>query len=541
MSSSAFFEPQHFTLQHSATFPMMSGPPPPVAPINPQYADPSSASLQSLQRTIAAASAAADAAQQHDFHAAYMNQSESLLPFNNHVLNATYHGDRAQFPSVEGQMVHLDGGDSYSYGGPNVPNALYSASNQSMPELRASPAVTHTPTAFTTYSDPSASDNISGPQVMSTFPSQLLPTRSHDGLPKISRSDDDENTEERHTHTVDSIGFTYDVTELNGSSSTPPPAPPSTIPFKSPPPMDIASRRKKVHVKPAALTADTLKSRPSMGPRTVSHADGFRRTSDSPIGSPMRRIASAGGSRNVFSGRVNKSGVESAQRSPINLGGFAEPGAFLDHNYHNIRQPPSLTAGSSLNSSLAPPTPMSPRGGEMTLVKRDNTGSNTSSADGGMNFVFNTGVPGCFSSVEGGQNLASPPETPQNPIQLQQSIASGWPAGPDYDDKQWAYDVPDEPLYTPAHDSFQQLELQMPQPSYLNSASQPVTPAFGQFNQHFIFGNDSPQYKNESPYSEYSFPEPFAQYAGGMASVSPQTKQKTFQFSNTTPADFTDK
>lgn len=537
MSSSAFFEPHPFTLQHSATFPMMNGPPPPVAPMNPQYPDPSSASLQSLQRTLAAASAAAEAAQQQDFHRAYLNQPEPLLPFDNRFIST--HGDRAQFPSVEGRMAQLDGSDNYSYGSSNMPNSLYSTSNQSMPELQASPAVTNTPTAFNTYSDLSQSENAA--QVMSTFPSQLLPDRSHDGLPSISRSEIGENNEDSNTQTTSAIGFTYDVTESDESSNTSPPAPSSTIPFKSPLPMDIASRRKKVHVKPAALTADTLKNRPPMGPRTVSHAEGFRRTSDSPMPSPMRRIASAGGNRNVYSGRINKTGIESAQRSPINLGGFAEAGAFLEHNYHNIRQPPSLTAGSSLNSSLAPPTPMSPRGGEMTLVKRENTRSNTSSAEGGMNYVFNTGVPGCFTSVEGGQNLASPPETPQNPMQLQQSLASGWPTGPDFDDKQWAYDVPDEPLFTPAHETFQQLELQMPQPSYLSSASQPVTPAFGQFNQHFIFGNESPQYKNESPYSEYSFPDPYPQYTGGMQSVSPQTKPKTFQFSNTTPADFTDK
>jgi len=46
----------------------------------------------------------------------------------------------------------------------------------------------------------------------------------------------------------------------------------------------------------------------------------------------MRRIVSAGGNRNVTSGRISKSGVESAQRSPINLNGFADAGAFMEHD-----------------------------------------------------------------------------------------------------------------------------------------------------------------------------------------------------------------
>jgi hypothetical protein len=245
----------------------------------------------------------------------------------------------------------------------------------------------------------------------------------------------------------------------------------------------------------------------------------------------MRRIVSAGGNRSVVSGRVGKAGVESAQRSPININGFSDARAFMEHNYHATRHPPSLTAGSSLNSSLAPPTPMSPRDREMTLVKRDGTRSTASPVENGMNFVFNT-VPGCFSSIED-QNLASPPETPQAQMAFH-PLGNGWP-----------FEVPDEPLYTPAQESFS-IELQMPQPSYLSSLSQPVTPAFGQFNPNFIFGNESPQYKTESPQytlssqgHEYSFPD--SNYPGGMMSTSPMTKQKTFTFSNTTAADFSEK
>jgi hypothetical protein len=87
----------------------------------------------------------------------------------------------------------------------------------------------------------------------------------------------------------------------------------------------------------------------------------------------------------------------------------------------------------------------------------------------------------------------------------------------------------------------------MPQPTYLSSLSQPVTPAFGQFNPNFIFGHESPQYKNDSSqyilstqaHSEYAFPEAYPDYPLGMP-TSPMTKQKTFQFSHTTPADFSE-
>ena len=56
-------------------------------------------------------------------------------------------------------------------------------------------------------------------------------------------------------------------------------------PFRSPPPpMDIASRRKRVQPKPAALIAESLRSsRPSMEPSTASHAEGFLRPTDSPV------------------------------------------------------------------------------------------------------------------------------------------------------------------------------------------------------------------------------------------------------------------
>ncbi|KAG4415905.1 hypothetical protein IFR04_010980 [Cadophora malorum] len=519
--------------QPSAQFPLVNGPPPPVASYNPQYTDPSTASMESLHRTMAAAQAASG---HDDFHN-FVDQHDSMPTFGGsiHSFSST---DRAQFPTPEESLDHFNNTQAYSYPS-SFSNSLYinPSRSQSIAEIQSpEDASNHTPTPFNNFQNLRHESSV--PQLMTSFPSQLLPSQSNDGVFQQNDEQFTQSPESIHESTL-AIGFKYDIAESDESSVSPPGP---SIAFKSPPPpMDIASRRKKVQVKPAALVADTLRGRPSMGPRTVSHAEGFRRGTESPASSPMRRIVSAGGNRNVLSGRIYKSGIESSQRSPINLGGFADAGSFLEYNQQNIRNP-SLTAGSSLNSSLAPPTPMSPREREMTFPKLESSRSTASPIEGGVNFVFNAGVPGCFTTMEGDQNLASPPETPQAHLA---AASNNWATGLDLSDKTWQYDVPDEPLYTPAQDSFP-MEIHMPQPSYLGSISQPVTPAFGQFNPNFMFGHESPQYKNEPVQytlstqsgSEYSFPESNQHYLG----VSPTTtKQKTFQFSHTTAADFSEK
>ena len=513
------------TLQHANTFPAMTGPPQPAAPYNPKYEDPSMASQESLQRTLAAAAAAAQTSfipQHQEFHHGYQAQHDSFGQFQ----GFDNHSDSAQFPSVESSVSHFDNHRSYSYSSDLVP---------SIADLHTSPAP-HTPASFQTF----ASSNDA--QAMNTFPSQLLPSHLPEHFQSNQHDGCESESPESSNAAMQAIGFKFENMDESDKSS--PPAP--TIPFKSPPPMDIASRRKKVAVKPAALTSETMKSRPPVGPRTVSHAEGFRRPSDSPMASPMRRVMSAGGSRIIMpgrSGRVSKSGY--GENSPINLNGFSDAGAFLQHNYHTTRQPPSLTAGSSLNSSLAPPTPMSPRGGEMTLAKRDGAKFTESPAQGELNYIFNVRDPALFTSVERDQNLESPPETPQATFNLQ-PLGNEW-SNNSHDFQEWSYEASERPLYTPGQDSFSVESLQMPHPSYLNSASQPVTPAFGQhFNPNFMFGaHDPSQYKQESPqynmpnHSEYNFSE-HAQYAPSL-STSPMTKQKTFQFSNQTPADFSER
>jgi hypothetical protein len=213
-------------------------------------------------------------------------------------------------------------------------------------------------------------------------------------------------------------------------------------------------------------------------PKTVSHARELPQQTDSPIFSTLRRITSAAGNKNDLPGRVYKSGIE-LTRSPIKLGDFPE--SIMEHNYHTIRLPPSLTAGSSLNSSLN-----------------------------------------------------SSPEQSTPPAQIVMHLSNYLPTIEFSEKQQWTFDVPDEPLFfNLTHEAFP-LELHMPQPASLTSMSQPVAPVFGQFNPNFMFAHegDSPQYTlSTQPHSDYSFPD--TQYM----SLS-MAKQKTFQFSHTTPADF---
>lgn len=515
--------------QSSAPFPAPTGPPPAVASYNPQYSDPSSASMESLQRTMAAAQAAT---QQQDFDGSFSHQNDPLAALGNLAQDAL-NNDRAQFPSATDPISQFHANRSYSFPSNFTnSNTIYDSPT---PDAHASPeSNAQTPSLYNNYS--SSNSDSHGSHSVTAFPSQLL-GQSHDGLPSSNDGTSSQSPESSNNTSL-ATGFNPIITESDESES--PPAP--NIPFKSPPPqMGIASRRKKVV---AALTSETLR-RPSMGPRTVSHADGLRRAVDSPLSSPMRRISSAGGNRNVLSGRISKNGVESAQRSPINLGGFADAGTFVEANQHSIRNPPSLSALSSLNSSLAPPTPMSPRERQMTLVRRGSMRSGTS-PEGNLNYVFNQGLAGCFPSVEGDQNMASPPETPHAHLSLQSN--NSWVNGNEIQEKPWNFEVADEPLFTPAQDMFA-LELQMPQPMYLSNTSQPVTPAFGQqFNSSYMFSHDSPQFKNQSPqytlstqnHAEYAFPDVNGQYSMGLL-TSPLTKQKTFQFSNTTAADFSEK
>ncbi|MCJ1223634.1 hypothetical protein MMC12_000277 [Toensbergia leucococca] len=117
------------------------------------------------------------------------------------------------------------------------------------------------------------------------------------------------------------------------------------------PRIDIASRRKRP--RPAALGSGTQRSHSYAGALTMSPTP--KLSSLSPASS-VRRIRSTGNNLNVVSGRVQKSGTGSAQRSPLNLQTFEEAGAYSNANVltrHNL---------DAAQLSAAPLTPLSPLG-----------------------------------------------------------------------------------------------------------------------------------------------------------------------------------
>jgi hypothetical protein len=260
--------------------------------------------------------------------------------------------------------------------------------------------------------------------------------RAHDGLPSHPDKSRKNQSPEDCPLDTPNMGTKYDASKPEQWSFQSAPS----NPFNSPPlPMEIASRRHKVRHKPAALIVDALRS---------------------------------------------TSRVKYPPHSPIFLGKFPEPS--MEQGCHTIRLPPSLTAGSSLNSCLDPPTPTSPRGREMTFVKRETLRSTASPNEGSMNFVFNAITGFCFTRIEGDQDLASSPEPPQSQMVMHTS-SNNWPRM-EFSEKQWSFEVPDEPLFTPAHET-SPLELHMLQPTYLTSMSQTITPAFGHFNPSFMFAS----------------------------------------------------
>ncbi|KAB8291192.1 hypothetical protein EYC80_009880 [Monilinia laxa] len=519
-----------------------TGPPPATAPYNPQYQDPTTASLESLSRTMAAAQAAS---QSGDFSGNFNLHHNGTRHLEMQGIAEPSDLDRAQFPTD----INFPNFNDASYHFQHQFNNIYHEPEQM--DSFATAESGHTPTAFNTFSDADTMRSLSTTSASSQAAPQpfgdVLTFRPHES----SDSQGSEHGNEATPSLAPSLGWQFSSPKT-GSPSSPPPA--SSL-FKSPPPpTDLAARRKKVQVKPAALGTDTMRGRPSVGPRTMSNIDGFRRSVASPIpSSPMRRIVSAGGNGrngNVLTGRIQKPGIESAQRSPINIQGFEN--AWMEHHCGLMNQP-SLTAGSSLTSSLAPPTPMSPRERQMTL-KRENSLSN----DGELNIMFNVqGNHGLPTFIDPSQTTdQTPPETPQTSLGLLPTPTSGWPGSTEQNNSEqhWNYEIPDDPLYTPNHDSFAS-ELSMPQSSY---SSQPVTPAFGSFSQGgFLSGNahDSPQFTNSaSPLytlsnqcgsAEYSFPNdaiPQFQHLGLVgSSPTMTTKQKQYQFSNVTPADYSEK
>lgn len=135
------------------------------------------------------------------------------------------------------------------------------------------------------------------------------------------------------------------------------------VPAVPPQELGIAARRKKQ--RPAQLGIAAMRSYSHGGPLTMSP------TTKAPYLGPqsVRRIKSTGHSLNVRSGRVQKPGLVSTQRSPLNFQTFAEAEAFQSANLTPPRD--SDSSQMSPNGSNAPPTPHSQSGFEQQQAPID--------------------------------------------------------------------------------------------------------------------------------------------------------------------------
>ncbi len=116
------------------------------------------------------------------------------------------------------------------------------------------------------------------------------------------------------------------------------------------PHVDLASRRKRP--RPATLKPEAQRSHSFAGPLTMSPTS---KVSSHGLGlgpSPsVRRIKSTGHNMNVVSGRVQKSGLGSAQMSPRNFQTYLDAAGFPQ---------PHLLNGQNTSTSQAPFTPLTP-------------------------------------------------------------------------------------------------------------------------------------------------------------------------------------
>ena len=160
-----------------------------------------------------------------------------------------------------------------------------------------------------------------------------------------------------------------------------------------------------------------------------------------------------------------------------------------------------------------------------------NTPSSSCQSESDGSYMFDRAVPGSFTSNGLMTNMVSPPETPAHTHGI----------------VHWNYEVPDDALLTPGFVTFSgDGFVQMPQPQYVSpmTASQPPTPAFGQFNS-FPYIHHSPVFdtvpSHDQAGGEYFFPEGgFPPYAVVSSTKSPQDlpREKTYTFSNATQKDF---
>ncbi|KAI9739008.1 MAG: hypothetical protein M1818_005322 [Claussenomyces sp. TS43310] len=459
-------------LEQSLQLPILSGPPPaPVASYHPRYENPSAASMHSLQRTIQEAEAAAHRGDFDEYQTQAIDAS-----FSEAFFTPTFPtGDHAHFSATT-----------------SAPSLAYD--ERTYHDESAQPMTASTRQNFFIDAPP---EEGRGDAMRRPFPSQMF---GHDGFPATTYQ----------SHVLMPVQPLNEVASQEGNDMR----------FKSPPPpTDLAGRRSKP--RPAALGTTSLREHINIGPRSVSSNDVPKRLNYSPLGSPMRRIQSNGGGLNVIGGRIQKIGPP--QRSPLVKTFATNCDVYFQDPAQCLIQMPH-TAGASFNQEF-PPTPSSPYA--KTHVSRS---ISDASSPGGSepSYILNHGG---FDLTEEISNIASPPETPHNPL------ASS----------QWAFDVPDEPLHTPSFGIFgPEASMPIAQPQYVSplsagmSVSQPATPALDGFNG-YLYQSTSSHYDFpvEQQGVEYHFPDgpglPYGLSVSTGSSPNSHAGAKNYTFSNLTP------
>jgi hypothetical protein len=481
-------------------------PPAPVASYNPRYEDPAAASMNSLQRTLMEAEAAVS---RGEFDNEFRDQRS-----DDHFGGPLSYGgfpvaDRAQFPE---QTSHAMNG--FDFNGGVFPTDRFSEPLLTQPLVLQEQQESQ---GFGCFVNMGEDDQPMVATSVPTFPSQLLGHGDHDLTPRPFPVQ----------------GFSED--EMGSEMGSSPVAVNSR--FKSPPPpADLAARRSRA--RPAALGASALRDK-STGPKTVNPSEAVKRLHGSPTAA-MRRAASASG-LNVLAGRVQKQS-QLPQRSPLKRNFTTGTSTFLELNAH-VRQMP-VRNRSWLSTPRGPPTPGSPREmpqelytrqddvsqhEEQTPQDRHTPCSSNSESDG--SYMYDRAGLGCFSADGMMPNMVSPPETPAN--------AHGAAM-------HWNYETETDALMTPGFTSFMgDGIMRMPQPQYVSplTASQPQTPAFGQFNG-FPYAQHSPVFEmvpsldqgGEYFFGDNSMPQ-FAVVASSKCSPD-QGREKTYTFNNATQKDF---
>ncbi|MCJ1243776.1 hypothetical protein MMC30_000973 [Trapelia coarctata] len=171
--------------------------------------------------------------------------------------------------------------------------------------------------------------------------------------------------------------------------------------FKTPqiPQMNLAARRKR---RPAALGSVGMRSQSCTGPQDSSPSAKTATLGPAQL-AQVRRIKSTGNSLNVIGGRVQKSGIASAQRSPLNFSTFQEAEAIHHINAYTAASP-SHSQSTSTNGHV-PMTPHTPSAIEHPPV------------DWSKSLVHSSSNPNMFQnqqfhSSSYDNHVSSPPTTP---------------------------------------------------------------------------------------------------------------------------------